>query len=309
MGGELQVREIVDSYLNLISSAKSRLRRGYYFEKLIVEILKNLNVEFKSNPVESFSLWLFNTSSTHDLELFGKKVEIKYNSPNSKLYRSYLKRDWLPRARIIVTNDDSPIWHNKKLLKYLKRNGKRVLSLRKFIMWVKRRIKSSITSYINDLNTSVVPIKVLRVFWKLVHRGLMVSSWFLKAGFSPPKRAFCSKILSLFSGLHKLLQKMLRGGIDMKVRLENLFEESMEEAWKKYRHLKLREAREKKNDLVRLWRELRNQKHIQLQLGQSRTEELLKRKLELLKIKAKIYALNKLIQWRQYQMMIMSSKT
>ena len=95
----------------------------------------------------------------------------------------------------------------------------------------------------------------------------------------------------------------------MKVRLEKLFEKFRIEAWKKYRHLRLKEAKEKREELVRFWKELRNQKHIQLQLGQSSKQELLKRKLELLKTKAKIYALNKLIEWRQYQMVIMSNKT
>ena len=142
--------KIQDRYLKLIHSSTCRLRRGYYFEKLVAEILNNLGVPYRSNPIESFSLWLFNTSSTHDLELFDRKIEVKYNNPNTKLYKSYLKRDWIPRANLIVTNDDSPLWHNKKLLKYLKRHGKKVISLSKFIMWVKRRVKSKIRSSITS---------------------------------------------------------------------------------------------------------------------------------------------------------------
>ena len=305
----LKIAGIIDTYKLLIST-ESRLKKGYLFEKLVVQILSSLNVEYKSNPIESFALWLFNTNSTYDLELFGEKIEIKYNSPNTKLYKSYLVRDWIPRTNIIVTNDDSPIWRNKKLLKYLKRNGKRVFSLSKFIRWVKGKIKSSITRHIVSMNRSAVPIKVLRLFWKLVHRGLMVSSWFLKAGFSPPFKVFHILILKLLSGLHKSLSKLSKtiGGIIVKMRLEEFFEKFMAQAWKKYRHLKLREAKEKREELVKLFFQLRDQKHIQLQLGQSSKQELLKRKLELLKIKAQIYTLNKLIDWRQYQMVIMQNK-
>jgi len=301
---ELQATEIVVNYLNLIGQSKSRLKKGYYFEKLIVEILKNLNVEFKSNPVESFSLWLFNTSTTHDLEVFNQKIEIKYNSPNAKLYKSYIRRDWIPRASLIITNDDSPIWHNKKLLKYLKRNGKKVLPLSKFIIWVKRKIRSSITSHVlnNDLNNG--NLNRNRVVVRVVQRVVMSSKLFLKAGFSPPLKAFCSKFSNLISGLSSSLHRMFKAIGGMSMSLKEMFQR----AWKEYRSLKLREAEEKHGELIDLWkRELEN-KTIQLRLGETKEQKLKERELRLKEIKARVHALSKVINWRRTQMWIMGNK-
>lgn len=160
---EATIEKIQQNYISLIEQSKSRLLKGYYFERLVGEVLNSLGVPYRSNPIESFSLWLFNTASDHDLVVFNEKIEVKYNSPNTRLYKSYLKRDWLPRASLIITNDDSPIWRNKKLLRYLKRNGKKVLSLSKFIMWVKRRVKRKIRSSITSNMLEWLKIKIKNI--------------------------------------------------------------------------------------------------------------------------------------------------
>jgi len=311
---ELQESELLDSYLNLISSAKSRLLKGFLFEKLVYKTLDELSVPYIGNPKE-YHQWLRYVSKGYDLIIYGVKIELKYNSPKTNIYRSYLLRDWISReALIIVVNNDNPVRNNKGLLRLLKKHGKKLMSLTQFLKWVKRKLrfrkKSShnrVTRHILSLNRSVVSLYIL----ERVLECVLVSNLFFKEGFSPPFKAFCSKFLNLISSLHKSLSKLSKtiGGIIVKMRLEEFFEKFMAQSWKKYRHLKLREAKEKREELVTLWRKLRRQKSIQLKLGESRIEELSKRKLELLKIKAKIYALNKLIQWRQYQMMIMSSKT
>jgi len=137
-----RIIEIQDRYLKLIRNTSSRLRKGYYFERLITEVLKSLNAPYKSNPIESFSLWLAYTNTGYDLEVFNRKVELKYNSPSTCVYKSYLNRDWITReAPVIVVNDSNPIWRNKGLQRLLKKHGKKLMSLSEFIKWVRIKLR------------------------------------------------------------------------------------------------------------------------------------------------------------------------
>ena len=149
-----RIIETQDRYLNLIRNTSSRLRKGYYFERLITEVLNSLNAPYRSNPIESFSLWLAYTNTGYDLIVFNKRIELKYNSPDTVVYKSYIDRDWLSRVNIIVVNNDNPVLKSKRLLRYLKNKGKRVLSLSDFIKWIRIKLRHRVTSinvYLNRI--------------------------------------------------------------------------------------------------------------------------------------------------------------
>jgi len=126
------------SYQLYKSNPSNRLRIGYNFEMYIQSLLKSYNVSFKGNPSE-YALWLAYTTRGKDLSVFGEDFEIKYNSPNTTIYDSYLERDWLPRADNIIINDDNPL--SRKHLFLLKKHRKRVFRVRQFLNWVLLKLK------------------------------------------------------------------------------------------------------------------------------------------------------------------------
>jgi len=122
-------------------------------------------VPYKSNPLD-YRLWLAYTNTGYDLIVFNKRIELKYNSPDTVVYKSYLDRDWLSRTNVIVVNDNNPVLKSKRLLRYLKNKGKRVLSLSEFIKWVKIKLRHRVTSNNKNnyyLNRTMRVIKSIRI--------------------------------------------------------------------------------------------------------------------------------------------------
>ncbi|RJS79941.1 hypothetical protein CW711_01305 [Candidatus Bathyarchaeota archaeon] len=216
-----RIIETQDRYLNLIRNTSSRLRKGYYFERLITEVLNSLNAPYRSNPIESFSLWLAYTNTGYDLIVFNKRIELKYNSPDTVVYKSYLDRDWISReASVMVVNNDNPVLRSKRLLRYLKNKGKRVLSLSDFIKWIRIKLRHRVTSinvYLNRIIKNNIAENIGKAMSHNVGSKISLLLGNLSSLDKPPwelLKCFINKFLKLSSVDHKeeieTISKVLR---------------------------------------------------------------------------------------------------
>jgi hypothetical protein len=77
----------------------SRDVKGYNFEVRVDNVLKNIDIEYTSNPLQNIALWKRHqgTGSDFKIPLWNWEIEAKYS--DGKVFPSWIDRDWIPRFK------------------------------------------------------------------------------------------------------------------------------------------------------------------------------------------------------------------
>jgi hypothetical protein len=86
--------------------------KGFIFEKRVDNVLKDIGIEYVSNPLQDITLWKRHQGIGSDFKipLWNWEIEAKYS--DAKIFPSWIKRDYIPR---FSKNSFKVIVHNKNM--------------------------------------------------------------------------------------------------------------------------------------------------------------------------------------------------
>lgn len=120
-------REENKSYGNL-----NRLEKGYLYEIYIQNSLKRLGIDYTGNS-KDYEEWKITTNTGYDIKVKDIQIECKFTL--TKLFHSWIVRDWLSRsANIIVCSNKWNVRQDDRRL--LKQYGKKVMDTGEFLWYI-----------------------------------------------------------------------------------------------------------------------------------------------------------------------------
>jgi hypothetical protein len=74
--------------------------KGYNFEVRVDNILKNIGIEYTSNPLQNIALWKRHQGVGTDFKIPSLNWELEAKYSEAKIFPSWIERDYIPRFRV-----------------------------------------------------------------------------------------------------------------------------------------------------------------------------------------------------------------
>ena len=93
-------------------SISQRDVKGYEFEVRVDKVLRNIGIEYTSNPLQNIALWKRRQGAGTDFKIPSLNWELEAKYSEAKIFPSWIKRDYIPR---FSKNSFKVTIHNKNM--------------------------------------------------------------------------------------------------------------------------------------------------------------------------------------------------
>jgi hypothetical protein len=113
----------ITSYFEDISISQRDVK-GYNFEVRVDNVLRNIGIEYISNPLQNIALWKRHQGVGTDFKIPSWNWEIEAKYSDAKIFPSWIKRDYMPRFsknsfKVTVHNKDMKLTNSSLELCFL----------------------------------------------------------------------------------------------------------------------------------------------------------------------------------------------